>query len=163
MKIREVYSNDEIKEIRKLNEALVDLLVSIKKAKDPNYVSVIKRNIRQFVACSKTVGTFVEKKLKNGLNETVQEAYVQEGLFLSDKNVHKRLASKIPPVHSDLSEIVRANENGKLNKGKLVRMYKPKQYTQTNKYEKKHTTPPNWKVSDVVQMYFRKHQVKIYT
>ena len=135
MKIREVYSNDEIKEIRKLNEALVDLLVSIKKAKDPNYVSVIKRNIRQFVACSKTVGTFVEKKLKNGLNETVQEAYVQEGLFLSDKNVHKRLASKIPPVHSDLSEIVKANENGKLNKGKLVRMYKPKQYTQTNKYD----------------------------
>lgn len=125
-KIREVYSTDEIQSIQKLNTSLVTLMTSLKKSKDSNYVSIIKRNIRDFVANSKVVGSFVEDKLKGKTDKSVQEGFVQEGLFLSDKNVKKRLAKCICPVHADLSSIVKAKESGKLTKGKLVRMYKPK-------------------------------------
>lgn len=126
VKIKDVYSTDEITSIKKLNKILVDLLTTLKHSKDASYVSVVKRLIREFVTQSKIVGSFVEEKLKGSTSETVQEGFVQEGFFLSEKNVKKRLANKIQPVFIDISSIVRAYKDGKLSKGKLSKMYKPK-------------------------------------
>lgn len=116
-----VYSSDEQEAIKKLNSALSELLASLKKTNDASYVSAVKRKIGDFTKQSKIVAAFVEDKME----KPVQEGFVQEGLFLSSSNVKKRLSSKIPPVHADLMEIVRAHETGKLTKGKIMKMYKP--------------------------------------
>jgi hypothetical protein len=131
-KLKGAYSSDEVQSIQKLNKALVELMTSLKKSNTASYVSSVKRNILAFTSESKTVAAFVEDRLKG--NDTVQEGFVQEGLFLSDGNVKKRLAKKITPVYADLSEIVRFYDQGKLTKGKLAKMYKPKhsEYTTTN-------------------------------
>lgn len=120
-KTGDVYSSDEQNELKKLNSALSDLMTSLKKSNDSSYVSSVKRKIEAFTKQSKIVSAFVEDKM----DKPVQEGFVQEGLFLSDTNVKKRLGSKIPPVHADLMEIVRAYDGGKLTKGKLMKMYKP--------------------------------------
>ena len=120
-KTGDVYSSDEQEAIKKLNSALSELLVSLKKTNDSSYVSAVKRKIGDFTKQSKIVAAFVEDKME----KPVQEGFVQEGLFLSSSNVKKRLSSKIPPVHADLMEIVRAHEAGKLTKGKIMKMYKP--------------------------------------
>lgn len=120
-KTGDVYSSDEQEAIKKLNSALSELLVSLKKTNDSSYVSAVKRKIGDFTKQSKIVAAFVEDKME----KPVQEGFVQEGLFLSSSNVKKRLSSKIPPVHADLMEIVRAHESGKLTKGKIMKMYKP--------------------------------------
>lgn len=130
-KINEVYSTDEVQSIQKLNKVLVDLLTSLKNSKDSTYVSKIKNLIREFVSQSKVVGSFVEDKLKGGTSAAIQEGFVQEGLFLSEKNAKKRLAVKIPPVHADMMSIIKAHDEGKLTKGKLSKMYKPKTSTST--------------------------------
>lgn len=96
-------------------------MTSLKKSNDSSYVTSVKRKIEAFTKQSKVVSAFVEDKM----DKPVQEGFVQEGLFLSDTNVKKRLGSKIPPVHADLMEIVRAYDSGKLTKGKLMKMYKP--------------------------------------
>lgn len=131
-KLKGAYSSDEVQSIQKLNKALVELMTSLKKSNTASYVSSVKRNILAFTSESKTVAAFVEDRLRG--NDTVQEGFVQEGLFLSDGNVKKRLAKKITPVYADLSEIVRFYDQGKLTKGKLTKMYKPKksEYTTTN-------------------------------
>lgn len=120
-KTGDVYSSDEQEAIKKLNSALSELRVSLKKTNDSSYVSAVKRKIGDFTKQSKIVAAFVEDKME----KPVQEGFVQEGLFLSSSNVKKRLSSKIPPVHADLMEIVRAHEAGKLTKGKIMKMYKP--------------------------------------
>ena len=130
-KIKDVYSTDEVQSIQKLNKVLVDLLASLKNSKDSSYVSKIKNLIREFVSQSKVVGSFVEDKLKGGTSAAIQEGFVQEGLFLSEKNAKKRLAVKIPPVHADMMSIIKAHDEGKLTKGKLSKMYKPKTSTST--------------------------------
>ena len=130
-KINEVYSTDEVQSIQKLNKVLVDLLTSLKNSKDSTYVSKIKNLIREFVSQSKIVGSFVEDKLKGGTSAAIQEGFVQEGLFLSEKNAKKRLAVKIPPVHADMMSIIKAHDEGKLTRGKLSKMYKPKTNTST--------------------------------
>ena len=132
IKMSDVYSTEEIGQMQKLNTSLVTLLTSLKKYNDPNYITAIKTNIRDFVENSKIVGKFIEDKLSG--KSVTQEAYIQEGVFLSEKNVKKRLGNKISPVHSDLSEIVKVSDAGKLNKGKLVRMYKPKNRTRSDSY-----------------------------
>lgn len=132
VKLKGAYSSDEVQSIQKLNRALVELMTSLKKSNTASYVSSVKRNILAFTSESKKVAAFVEDRLKG--NNTVQEGFVQEGLFLSDGNVKKRLAKKITPVYADLSEIARFYDQGKLTKGKLTKMYKPKksEYTTTN-------------------------------
>jgi hypothetical protein len=120
-KASDVYSSDEQNDLKKLNSALGELMVALKKSNDSSYVSSVKRKIEAFTKQSKVVAAFVEDKME----KPVQESFIQEGLFLSETNVKKRLGSKIPPVHADLSEIVRAYDSGKLTKGKLMKMYKP--------------------------------------
>lgn len=132
VKLKGAYSSDEVQSIQKLNRALAELMTSLKKSNTASYVSSVKRNILAFTSESKKVAAFVEDRLKG--NNTVQEGFVQEGLFLSDGNVKKRLAKKITPVYADLSEIARFYDQGKLTKGKLTKMYKPKksEYTTTS-------------------------------
>lgn len=133
-KIKDAYSTDEVQSIQKLNKVLVELLTSLKNSKDSTYVSKIKNLIREFVSQSKVVGSFVEDKLKGGTSAAIQEGFVQEGLFLSEKNAKKRLAVKIPPVHADMMSIIKAHDEGKLTKGKLSKMYKPKTGTSKTKF-----------------------------
>lgn len=126
VKMKDIYSSDEQGSISKLNKILTDLMTSLKHSKDQSHVATIKRLVREFVAQSKIVGAFVEDKLNGPTSEAVQEGFVQEGFFLSEKNAKKRLANKIQPVFIDISSIVRAYKDGKLSKGKLSKMYKPK-------------------------------------
>lgn len=137
VKMKKIYSDDEIESISSLNTALQNLMLSLKKTKDSGNISKIKRSIASFTAECKTVANIVELKLSNPelkiKGEVKQEGFVQEGLFLSANNAKKRLSSKIPPVYSDLMDIVKTYDQGKLTKGKLMRMYKPKktEYQQT--------------------------------
>lgn len=126
-KLKGAYSSDEVQSIQKLNRALVELMTSLKKSNTASYVSSVKRNILAFTSESKTVAAFVEDRLKG--NTTVQEGFVQEGLFLSPSNAKKRLGRRLSPVHSDLSSIVSASDNGIFTKGKLNKMYKPAKRT----------------------------------
>lgn len=125
-KMSGVYSSDEVGEIKKLNNILGQLIISLKKKDDSAAVPNIKRQITEFTNQSKTVGAFVEDKLNA---KPVQEGYVQEGLFLSSSNAKKRLGRKLAPVQSDLSNIISAGENGTFTKGKLNKMYKPSKRT----------------------------------
>lgn len=129
-KMTKIYSDDEIESITSLNTALKNLMVSLKKTKDSGSISKIKTSIATFNSECKTVAGIVEEKLNNpevkSKGKIKQEAFVQEGLFLSASNAKKRLSSKIPPVYSDLMDIVKTHEQGRLTKGKLMRMYKPK-------------------------------------
>ena len=119
-KTKDVYSSDEQEAIKKLNSSLSELMVSLKKSNDTSYISSVKRKISDFTKQSKIVAAFVEDKME----KPVQEGFVQEGLFLSSSNAKKRLGRKLSPVHSDLSSIVAAGDNGTFTKGKLNKMYK---------------------------------------
>ena len=124
-KASDVYSSDEQNDLKKLNSALGELMVSLKKSNDSSYVSSVKRKIEAFTKQSKVVAAFVEDKME----KPVQEGFVQEGLFLSSNNAKKRLGRRLSPVHSDLSSIVSAGDNGTFTKGKLNKMYKPTKRT----------------------------------
>lgn len=123
VKMKKIYSSDEIESIKKLNKALGELMISLKKSKESSYISSIKRNIEAFTEESKVVSAFIEDKL-NG--NTVQEGFVQEGLFLSPNNAKRRLSRALIPVHSDMINILKAYKDNRLTKGKLIKMYKPK-------------------------------------
>ena len=124
-KTKDVYSSDEQNDLKKLNSVLGELMVSLKKSNDSSYVSSVKRKIEAFTKQSKVVAAFVEDKME----KPVQEGFVQEGLFLSSNNAKKRLGRRLSPVHSDLSSIVSAGDNGTFTKGKLNKMYKPTKRT----------------------------------
>lgn len=121
-KMNKVYSPDEIASIRKLNTSLTNLMVVAKKAKK-DATSNIKTAITDFTKNCKKVSSFSEKKVTG---KPVQEAFVMEGLFLSEGNAKKRLGKKIPLVYADMAAVVKAQEGGYLTKGKLSKMYKPK-------------------------------------
>ena len=121
-KMSKIYSTDEIASIKKLNTALANLLLAAKKAKKDETANV-KTAITEFTKQCKIVSSFSEKKVTG---KPVQEAFVQEGLFLSEANAKKRLCKKIPLVYADMAAIVKAQEGGYLTKGKLSKMYKPK-------------------------------------
>jgi hypothetical protein len=121
-KMSKIYSTDEIASIKKLNTALANLLLAAKKAKKDETANV-KAAITEFTKQCKIVSSFSEKKVTG---KPVQEAFVQEGLFLSEANAKKRLCKKIPLVYADMAAIVKAQEGGYLTKGKLSKMYKPK-------------------------------------
>ena len=131
VKMTKVYSSDEIASIKKLNTALSQLLLALKK-KPENYGSAIKSKIIDFTKAAKVVGAIVEDKLgKTGSTEVMQEGFVQEGLFLSAGNAKKRLGRKITPVYADMASIARSVDNGALTKGKLTKMYKPAKKNRT--------------------------------
>lgn len=128
-KMSKIYSDDEIESLTALNTSLKNLIVSLKKTKDPGSIAKIKKSITSFTSQCKTVAGIVEIKLSKPESGIKQEGFVQEGLFLSANNAKRRLNNKISPVYDDLSEIVRLHSHGKLTKGKLIKMYKPKRST----------------------------------
>lgn len=131
IKMKKVFSSDECESIKKLNSALADLLLALRK-KPENYASAIKTKILAFNKEAKVVGAIVEDKLNV---DVTQEAFVQEGLFLSAGNAKKRLARKVAPVYADMGSIVKSAEGGVLNKGKINKMYKPAKKTKSTAWE----------------------------
>lgn len=132
LKMKEVYSSDEMDDIKSLNKILVDLLAAIpakygakiaseKEAK--TVVSRIKGLIRKFLDQSKIVAAFVEDKL-NG--NTVQEGFVMEGAFITVGNVRKKVLAETKAVNENMATIVELDKAGKFNKGRLIKMYYPK-------------------------------------
>lgn len=118
-----VYSSDEQEEIKKLNSALSDLLSSLKITNKSSYVASVKQKITKFIDQSKVVAAFVEDKMEG---KAIQEAFIQEGLFLTTSNAKKSLSKKMKLVITDLESIVSASEKGKFTRGKLIKMYQSK-------------------------------------
>ena len=118
-----VYSSDEQEEIKKLNSALSDLLSSLKITNKSSYVASVKQKITKFIDQSKVVAAFVEDKMEG---KAIQEAFIQEGLFLTTSNAKKSLSKKMKLVITDLQAIVSASEKGKFTRGKLIKMYQGK-------------------------------------
>lgn len=126
-----VYSSDEVASIKKLNSSLGELLLALRK-KPENYAAAIKGKIADFNKEAKVVGAIVEDKLgKQNEDGVLQEAFVQEGLFLSANNAKKRLSRKITPVYADMASIAKSFDSGSLTKGKLTKMYKPRKESRT--------------------------------
>lgn len=63
-KMNDVYSNNEVIEITKLNKALTDLTVNLKLANQSDNTSIVKTQIKAFVSQTKVVGNIIESKLK---------------------------------------------------------------------------------------------------
>lgn len=118
-----VYSSDEQESIKSLKNSLDDLLGSLKITNKSAYVASVKQKITKFIDESKVVSTFVEDKL---MGKAIQEAFIQEGLFLTPSNAKKSLVKKIEPVIKDLESIVKAAAKGKFTRGTLVKMYQSK-------------------------------------
>lgn len=124
VKIKDVYSTDEIASIKKLNKILVDLLTTLKHSKDAAYVSAVKRLVREFVAQSKIVGAFVEEKLKGSTSETVQEAFLLN-------NIKDKITKALIPVKGNMEELKKLHDEGNLSRGRIVKRYAAKS---TNAY-----------------------------
>ena len=118
-----VYSSDEIDSLKSLNKALSDLLSSLKITNKSSYVASVKQKITKFIDECKVVSIFVEDKL---MGKAVQEAFIQEGLFLTASNAKKDLVKKVKPVIADINSIVKKSDQGKLTRGTLLKMYKGK-------------------------------------
>ena len=112
-KMSGVYSSDEVGEIKKLNNILGQLIISLKKKDDSAAVPNIKRQITEFTNQSKIVGAFVEDKLNA---KPVQEAFLLG-------NINDRITKALIPVKGQMETLKKANDTGNLTRGKLRRMY----------------------------------------
>lgn len=112
-KMSGVYSSDEVGEIKKLNNILGQLIISLKKKDDSAAVPNIKRQITEFTNQSKIVGAFVEDKLNA---KPVQEAFLLG-------NINDRITKALIPVKGQMEALKKANDSGNLTRGKLRRMY----------------------------------------
>lgn len=118
IKMKDVYSSNEVKDLQKLNKSLADLMTSLRKSKDNTYVAQIKNNIRVFVSQCKVVSDFIEDKIKGGTMNAIQE-----GFFITKGNVKSKLAKVLVPVHGNMKEIEKLADAGKLTRGRIVKMY----------------------------------------
>lgn len=118
IKMKDVYSSNEVKDLQKLNKSLADLMTSLRKSKDNTYVAQIKNNIRVFVSQCKVVSDFIEDKIKGGTMNAIQE-----GFFITKGNVKSKLAKVLVPVHGNMKEIEKLADEGKLTRGRIVKMY----------------------------------------
>lgn len=118
IKMKDVYSSNEVKDLQKLNKSLADLMTSLRKSKDNTYVAQIKNNIRVFVSQCKVVSDFIEDKIKGGTMNAIQE-----GFFITRSNVKSKLAKVLVPVHGNMKEIEKLADAGKLTRGRIIKMY----------------------------------------
>lgn len=118
IKMKDVYSSNEVNDLQKLNKSLVDLMTSLRKSKDNTYVAQIKNNIRVFVSQCKVVSDFIEDKIKGGTMNAIQE-----GFFITKDNVKSKLAKVLVPVHGNMKEIEKLADAGKLTRGRIIKMY----------------------------------------
>ena len=118
VKMKSVFSSDEVESIKKLNSSLGELLLSLRK-KPENYASAIKTKIKDFTKESEVVGAIVEDKL--GKQST--EGITQEAFLLG--NINTKISKALVPVIGQMATIVKLNGEGNLTRGRLRRMYVP--------------------------------------
>jgi hypothetical protein len=116
-KTGDVYSSDEQEAIKKLNSALSELLVSLKKTNDSSYVSAVKRKIGDFTKQSKIVAAFVEDKM---------EKPVQESFLLS--NIKDKITKALIPVKADMKDLFDRFQASQLTRGRIIKKYSSNEY-----------------------------------
>ena len=116
-KTGDVYSSDEQEAIKKLNSALSELLVSLKKTNDSSYVSAVKRKIGDFTKQSKIVAAFVEDKM---------EKPVQESFLLS--NIKDKITKALIPVKADMKDLFDRFQASQLTRGRIIKKYSSNSY-----------------------------------
>lgn len=117
-KMTKVYSSDEIAALKKLNSALAELLLSLKK-KPENYGTAVKGKIKDFTKEAKTVGAIIEDKLSNGSKD--DEEVTQEAFLLS--NINDKITKALIPVKADMSDLSEKYQAGQLTRGRLMKKY----------------------------------------
>lgn len=114
--MKKIYSSDEIKAIKDLNEALAQLLLVLRK-KPENYGSMIKGKITDFTNASKKVSAIIEDKLgKGGVEEVTQEAFLLS-------NINDKITKALIPVKADMSDLSEKYQAGQLTRGRLIKKY----------------------------------------
>jgi len=123
-KMPKAFSTDEIESIKKLNQSLVNLMMSLKKSKDQSQVSTIKTNIAAFTSASKVVAKIVETKLANPKVKVQQEAFLLN-------NIKDKITNALIPVKSNMEELKKIYDEGNLTRGRIIKRYSAKS---TNAY-----------------------------
>jgi hypothetical protein len=116
-----VYSSDEIGSIKKLNEALGQLLLALRKKGAENYGSVIKGKIKDFTKEAKKVGAIVEDKLGKNTSDAV---VMQEAFLLN--NYKDKITKALIPVKGNMEELKKLHDEGNLTRGRIVKKYSAK-------------------------------------
>ena len=124
--MKKVYSSDEIKVIKDLNEALAQLLLVLRK-KTENYGSMVKGKIADFTNAAKKLSTIINDKLDKGVGDTGE--VMQESFLLS--NAKDKITKALIPVKGNLEELKKLYDEGNLSRGRLVKKYAAKS---TNAY-----------------------------
>lgn len=115
--MKKVYSSDEIKAIKDLNEALAQLLLVLRK-KPENYGSMVKGKIMDFTKEARKVSKIIEDKLDKGggVEEVTQEAFLLN-------NINDKLTKALIPVKADMSDLNEKYQAGQLTRGRLMKKY----------------------------------------
>ena len=117
-KMTKVYSSDEVGSIKKLNTALGELLLALRKRGAENYGSAIKGKIKDFNKEAKVVAAIVEDKMGKNTTDT---AVMQEAFLLS--NINDKLTKALIPVKADMSDLSEKYQAGQLTRGRLMKKY----------------------------------------
>jgi hypothetical protein len=117
-KMTKVYSSDEVGSIKKLNTALGELLLALRKRGAENYGSAIKGKIKDFNKEAKVVAAIVEDKMgKNTTDTTV----MQEAFLLS--NINDKITKALIPVKADMMDLYEKHQAGQLTRGRIIKKY----------------------------------------
>ena len=117
-KMTKVYSSDEVGSIKKLNTALGELLLALRKRGAENYGSAIKGKIKDFNKEAKVVAAIVEDKMGKNTTDSV---VMQEAFLLS--NINDKLTKTLIPVKADMSDLSEKYQAGQLTRGRLIKKY----------------------------------------
>ena len=117
-KMTKVYSSDEVGSIKKLNTALGELLLALRKRGAENYGSAIKGKIKDFNKEAKVVAAIVEDKMGKNTTDT---AVMQEAFLLS--NINDKLTKALIPVKADMMDLSEKSSAGQLTRGRIIKKY----------------------------------------
>ena len=116
--MKKVYSSDEIKVIKDLNEALAQLLLVLRK-KPENYGSMVKGKIADFTNAAKKLSTIINDKLDKGVGDTGE--VMQESFLLS--NINDKITKALIPVKADMMDLSEKFSAGQLTRGRIIKKY----------------------------------------
>ena len=139
-KMTKVYSSDEVGSIKKLNTALGELLLALRKRGAENYGSAIKGKIKDFNKEAKVVAAIVEDKMGKNTTDT---AVMQEAFLLS--NNKDKITKALIPVKADMMDLSEKFSAGQLTRGRIIKKYA----SNNNGFERSAnmTTPDNLTMS----------------
>ena len=139
-KMTKVYSSDEVGSIKKLNTALGELLLALRKRGAENYGSAIKGKIKDFNKEAKVVAAIVEDKMGKNTTDT---AVMQEAFLLS--NIKDKITKALIPVKADMMDLSEKFSAGQLTRGRIIKKYA----SNNNGFERSAnmTTPDNLTMS----------------